>query len=295
MNNHYAILPCNGLDKCAGGVTRETAIILAEKTESEIICPVFYRVADVRYNELAQKNPLLVIDGCVTRCASKLAAEKGLKIAGRLNISDLAKEEGITLGTNLRLSPEALALAGTATAKLLASFEAAPETAEGGQRGQRDEAAAFFPPQLSYETFQKDKFIFRLPAGEGFYFNENDVWAFVSGNRARVGVTDYVQKSLSDILFFKPPSVGTEIPQFGEMGEIESAKAVFEIVSPVSGVITAVNEKLADAPEMLNQNPYEQGWIAEMELADFEEDRSLLYTFDGYLPIMKRKVEEFHV
>jgi len=148
---------------------------------------------------------------------------------------------------------------------------------------------------LSYETYQKDKFIFRLPTEVGFYFNENDVWAYVSGTRARVGVTDYVQKSLSDIMYFTPPAVGAEIAQFDELGVVESGKAVFEIVSPVSGVVTAINEKLINAPELLNQNPYEQGWIAELKLSDFDEDRDLLHAFSGYLPIMKRKVDEYRV
>ena len=108
-------------------------------------------------------------------------------------------------------------------------------------------------------------------------------------------MTDYVQKSLSDIMFFTPPAVGAEIAQFDELGVIESGKAVFEIISPVSGVVTAVNSKLVNAPEMLNQNPYEQGWVAEIELADFDEDRELLHTFTEYLPILKRKVDEYRV
>jgi glycine cleavage system H protein len=278
------------LDKCAGSVTREIALRLLEKTGSEIICPVFFRVSDSVYGKLVLEKPLLVIDGCATRCAGKLAAEKSLKIAERLNISDLAKEENITLGLNLVPGAEALALVDRAVDKLLSS----PETAE-AEAGQTGATAAFFPESLNYETYQKDKFIFRLPVDEGFYFNENDVWAYVSGNRARIGVTDFVQKSLSDIMFFAPTAVGAEIEQFDDLGTIESGKAVFEIISPVSGIVTAINKKLINAPEMLNQNPYEQGWIAEIELADFDEDRDLLHTFSGYMPIMQRKVNEFHV
>ena len=154
---------------------------------------------------------------------------------------------------------------------------------------------SFFPSKLNYEIYRRDKFIFRLPIEEGFFFNENDVWAYVSGNQARIGVTDYVQKSLSDIMFFTPPRIGAEIEQFDELGVIESGKAVFEVVSPVSGIVTAINQKLCDTPELLNQNPYEQGWIAEIELTNFAEDRDLLHTFNGYFPIMKRKVDESRV
>lgn len=150
-----------------------------------------------------------------------------------------------------------------------------------------------FPSSLDYDSYTKDKFIFRIPKTKGFYFNENDVWAYISDGFARIGITDYVQKSLSDILYFNPPSIGTDLEQFDTAGGIESHKAVFEIISPVSGKITAVNEQLLDHPELINQYPYEQGWIAELALSDFEEDKDLLHEYDGYFPILKRKVDEY--
>ena len=285
MNRNYAVLPCNGLDKCAGCVARELALSLMEKTDSEIICPVFYRVADARYNKLAQENPVLVIDGCSTRCASKLAAEKNLKISEKINITDEAKSNDIVLSKSLRPGENESKLVDLIFVKLMADHKDTAGT----------EAAVAFPASLDYEVYKKDKFIFRVPNNEGFFFNENDVWAYVKGNKARIGVTDFVQKSLSDIMFFTPPAVGNEIEQFEEAGSIESGKAVFEVISPVSGTITAVNEKLLETPEMINENPYEQGWIAEVELTDFESDKELLHDFAGYFPLLKRKVDEFHV
>lgn len=76
MVENYAILPCNGLDKCAGVISGELAKRLCENAKNEIICPVFYRVSESKYNKIAGEHPLLVIDGCQTRCASKLAVEK---------------------------------------------------------------------------------------------------------------------------------------------------------------------------------------------------------------------------
>lgn len=285
MSKEYAVLPCNGLDKCAGCVAREVAVRLAETTDSEIICPVFYRVADARYNKLAQEKPLLVLDGCASRCASKLAAEKGLKITQKVNITEEAKTAGIQLGASLRLGEGEIRLVDQLVGKLTQEQEIKDSGA----------ASSFFPESLDYDTYRKDKFVFRVPTNPGFYFNENDVWVFVEGNKARIGVTDFVQKSLSDIMFFTPPSIGAEIDQFDEAGSLESGKAVFEIVCPVSGTVIAVNDRLINEPELLNQNPYEQGWVAEIELADFEEDRDLLHDLDGYFPILKRKVAEFHV
>ncbi|WP_434512053.1 putative zinc-binding protein [Desulfitobacterium sp. AusDCA] len=286
MSKSYAVLPCNGLDKCAGSVAKEVALVLSEKTGSEIICPTFYRVADARYNKLAQEKPLLVIDGCSTRCASKLAAEKNLKITEKINITEEAKTKDIVLNKGLRLSENELNLVNALFDQLTKEQESNPVS---------ESDAIPFPDSLTYEAYKKDKFVFRVPKDTCFYFNENDVWAYVVGNKARLGVTDYVQKSLSDIMFFTPPALGNEIEQFDEVGNIESGKAVFEIVSPVSGTITAINEKLLEAPELINQNPYEEGWIIEMELSDLKSDKDLLYDFNGYFPILKRKVDEFHV
>ena len=287
MSKEYAILPCNGLDKLAGYVTREIALRLAEETGSEIICPTFYRVSDARYNKVASEKPLLVIDGCGTRCAGKLAAEKGLKITEKINVTDESKKFGIKIGSGLRMGEDEFKLAEMIASDLLREDAIPPA-------GQDSKSAVIMPESLEYEIYQKDKFIFRLPKA-GFYFNENDCWAYVSGNKARIGVTDYVQKSLSDIMFFTPPEVGSEIEQFGEAGSIESGKAVFEIICPVSGVVTAVNEKLLDYPEYINDNPYEQGWIAELELTNFESDKEMLLQFEDYFKIMKKKVDEYHV
>ena len=296
MSKSYAVLPCNGIDKCAGCIAKEISIMLSEDCDSEIICPVFYRVADARFNKLAAEKPLLVIDGCATRCASKLAAEKNLKISEKINISDEAKLNNITIGKSLRLGENELKLAKIIFRKLTTEDKtdaAIKDTFDKTDATIKDNFD--FPKDLNYEVYKKDKFAFRVPTNEGFYFNENDVWAYIIGKKARIGVTDYVQKSLSDIMYFTPASIGNKVEQFEDAGSIESGKAVFEIISPVTGTITAINDKLTESPELMNQNPYEQGWIMEIELSDFENDKELLHGFDGYFPVLKRKVDKFHV
>jgi len=283
MSNKYAILNCNGLDKSAGCVARETALEISEQTGSEIICPVLYQIADARYKKIAEENPVLVIDGCQTRCASKLAAQKGLKVANKITVTDYAKNNGIELCDSLRLDSPAINLAKTLAVEVLKekSTESEDETFE-------------FPENIEYSIYQKDKFIFRTPT-EGFLFNENDCWVYVAGNTARVGVGDYVQQSLSDIIFFTPPAVGSEVEQFGELGEVESGKAVFEVVSPVTGRVIKVNDALTTEPELINQNPYEKGWIADIELTNFEEDKEFLLDYEEYFKVLKRKVDEYEI
>ena len=285
MVENYAILPCNGLDKCAGVISREIAIKLCENDKNEIICPVYYRVAEKKYNKIAGELSLLVIDGCQTRCASKLATEKNLKISRKVTITEEAKNHNVELRNNLRLLENENALIAIILNELDNAENKVPQSSV--------ETSSVF--NFEYETYQNGKFIFRIPKNQEVYFNENDCWAYVIGNRARIGVTDFVQQNLSDILYFTPPEMGAEIDQFGEVGEIESSKAVFELISPVSGRVISINEKLIQQPELINENPYELGWIAEIELTDFDTDKELLVESVKYLELMKRKVEDLNV
>ncbi|NCA77716.1 MAG: glycine cleavage system protein H [Alphaproteobacteria bacterium] len=317
MVENFAILPCNGLDKCAGVISRELAIKLSVNSDNKIICPVFYRVSETKYNKLAAERPLLVIDGCQTRCASKLAAEKNLKVARRVIVADEAKNHHIELTDSLRITEREAAFIDLLIHALHEEGRNHPAALTGSPRStdrpessidrlldkgnESDPALSISAGDLDtsydfeYETFQSSKFIFRIPKNGEVFFNENDCWARVSGNRARIGVTDYVQQNLSDILYFYPPGIGDEIDQFGELGTIESSKAVFELVSPFSGRVIAINEKLEKNPELINENPYELGWIAEIELTDPEGDKELLIGFEKYFEITKKKVEDANV
>jgi glycine cleavage system H protein len=285
MSKKYAVLPCNGLDKCAGCISSQIAIKICEESESELICPVLYRVAESRYNKVAEENPLLVIDGCATRCASKLAAEKELKVSRKITVTEEAKNKDITIGKALRIGEEEQKLVDMISEDILKEEEKQEKALNN---------SIDFPKSIEYEVYKKDKFIFKVPK-EGFYFNENDSWVYISGNIARIGVTDYVQQSLSDIMFFNEPALDSEVDQFGELGTIESGKAIFEVVCPVSGKIISINDEIISAPELINESPYEKGWIAEIELSDLEEDKDFLLNFEEYFKILKRKVDEFHV
>jgi glycine cleavage system H protein len=83
----------------------------------------------------------------------------------------------------------------------------------------------------------------------------------------RVGITDYAQDALGDIVYVELPAVGAEVTVGGKLGEVESTKSVSEIYAPVTGTITAVNDGLSDSPERINEDPYGEGWICEVELA----------------------------
>ncbi|MGH9090668.1 MAG: glycine cleavage system protein GcvH [Acidimicrobiales bacterium] len=96
------------------------------------------------------------------------------------------------------------------------------------------------------------------------YSNDHE-WVQAAGSRVRVGITDYAQDALGDVVFVDLPAVGTVVDAGAALGEVESTKSVSEIYAPVAGTVVAVNEGLAEAPERLNQDPYGEGWICELE------------------------------
>ncbi|SCZ81252.1 glycine cleavage system protein GcvH [Acidaminobacter hydrogenoformans] len=110
---------------------------------------------------------------------------------------------------------------------------------------------------------------------KGLYYSEDHEWVKVEGNKAKLGVTDHAAHQLGDIVYLELPEVGAELSAGDVFGVIESVKAASDSYSPVSGVVTAVNEELADGPEAINSDPYES-WIFEIELSDASELEGLM-------------------
>ena len=99
---------------------------------------------------------------------------------------------------------------------------------------------------------------------EELRYTEDHEWARIDQGTVRVGITDYAQDALGDVVFVQLPAVGSRVEQGAVLGEVESTKSVSEIYAPVAGEVQAVNEALSDAPELLNSDPYGAGWICEI-------------------------------
>jgi len=96
---------------------------------------------------------------------------------------------------------------------------------------------------------------------EGLYYHKEYLWARVEKGKARIGVTDYAQKQLREIVYVELPSAGDTITQGEPFGTVESVKAVSDLIAPISGTIEEVNEELESKPELLNEDPYGKGWL----------------------------------
>jgi glycine cleavage system H protein len=101
------------------------------------------------------------------------------------------------------------------------------------------------------------------------------------GSRVRIGITDFAQDALGDVVYVDLPAVGTRVDAAEAVGELESTKSVSEMYAPVGGVVVAVNEALADNPQLLNEDPYGEGWLIEIDAGDMSQFVALLDA-EGY-------------
>lgn len=117
---------------------------------------------------------------------------------------------------------------------------------------------------------------------DGLYYTKEHEWARLAGGVAVIGITDYAAKTLNDIVYLSLPESGKELKQLTTFGTVESTKAVSELYAPVSGKVTKVNTELVNHPELVNQSPYEKGWIIEIAASDFENEKVRLLNSKQY-------------
>lgn len=111
---------------------------------------------------------------------------------------------------------------------------------------------------------------------EQLRYSSDHEWVSRDGDVARVGITDYAQDALGDVVFVQPPDVGAEVTAGDSLGEVESTKSVSDLYAPVSGTVMEVNDALADGPQALNEDPYGEGWICTIRMSEPAEFDRLL-------------------
>jgi len=119
------------------------------------------------------------------------------------------------------------------------------------------------------------------------YYSKEHEWVRLEDKEAIVGITDYAQKQLHEIVYVEVQQKDSEVKQFQTMGTVESVKSVSDIFSPVTGKIIKVNKELSDSPELLNEDPYSKGWLAKINLTDFKKDMEKLLTAAQYSDYIK--------
>ena len=133
------------------------------------------------------------------------------------------------------------------------------------------------------------KFIFRVKVD--YFYSKEDFWADIKGNVATIGVADFLEKSKGDVAFLETVEPGTPIRMGQELGKIETIKATFGIISPVTGKVISVNSELEARPQLINSDPYGAGWVYKIELANAKEAKGALLGAENYMELMKAKIE----
>ena len=135
-----------------------------------------------------------------------------------------------------------------------------------------------------------DKFTFRVP--RSLCYNDAGVWVRQEGSVARLGLSDFAQQRSGDMAFAEVKPVETVLKPGDEFASIETIKVNVILPSPVTGVIAEVNRALEDAPELINQDPYGKGWLATVQLTDWQSDKAKLLHADAYYALVKEQAEE---
>ncbi len=122
---------------------------------------------------------------------------------------------------------------------------------------------------------------------DDLYYTKEHEWLKIEKDMCRVGVTDYAQKSLHEVVYVDLPNLGKVLTQNALFGTVESVKAVSELYSPVSGEVVTRNEQLADSPELINQQPYGAGWILVVKPSHLQDDLKVLLTAEAYAKFLQ--------
>ena len=129
---------------------------------------------------------------------------------------------------------------------------------------------------------------------DDLYYSKEHTWVRIEKDQAVIGISDYAQDNLGDIVFLELPEDNTEVEQDQSFGVIESTKSVSELYSPISGKVIEINEPLIDGPELINEDPYIEGWMIRVEISNKDEIDSLLHAdeYEDYVNELESEVEE---
>jgi glycine cleavage system H protein len=130
----------------------------------------------------------------------------------------------------------------------------------------------------------------RVP--EGLYYSKGHVWLKVESGKCKVGLSDHAQKQLKEVVVVELLDEGDEVSQGDSFGEVESVKTVSDLISPISGTIASVNEELEDSPELVNDSPYDEGWMIIVDPSDLDAELANLMSFDDAVEFYEEVTKE---
>ena len=270
INSKYLILPCCGIEKLTGQLS---GLIASAWNELSVIENCILQsslpqiVANVeKAQDQAKTCHIIAINGCSQQCVSKILNQLKMKSLFSAILPSLLKNHGYSPQDPKKLSEEDLKLVPLIAQDLEMQLTNLLFPSENSSEYTLSEFNPLFEDQLEY---QQSKFKFRVPIKDvDFYFTWNDSWAYIQDGKVIVGISDYMQKSIGDIVTIELPEINHHIDQLDSVATIEATKTVVEVLAPFSGTIVAINSGLQNEPERINQSPYQMGWICVIAPSD---------------------------
>lgn len=216
----YLVLPCTGVEKLTGQLTSLVAVNLIQKDPeiNILLTPSLPQIAAQLPKEIdnLQKTSIIVLNGCGSQCVTKILTNLNLKAEKTYLITQFLKGKAYHPQSSVQLSPKEVDLVPQIAEELYSDIKNNIFSKKSVSNGILLE---FNPEYTDWKEFVYSKFIFKMPVrNRDFYFNGNDVWAYIMGNHVFVGITDYMQKQLSDIITVEFPKIGQQIEQFDGVG-----------------------------------------------------------------------------
>ncbi len=271
MTRKY-IIPCAGYDRPGGEVTRAVVERLVKNHDDVVIGSMGALFAE-RPGEMRdyRTSEIICLDGCGTNCASEIALARG-------------REDIVVISI-----PETVGSTESFEEKVRLAIEAIEEKFEelATEEPEPDPEKPLQEIEYLEENFDK----FTLKVAEGFKYSDNDFWVRIEGEHARIGASDFLQQMMSDVYFVELAEPGTHVEMFDDAGAMESTKILVEIIVPLSGTIVEANTVLEDSPELINESPYDRGWLYLVEPDDLDE-LELLAEASDYMARALKKAEE---
>ncbi|MFW9909724.1 MAG: glycine cleavage system protein H [Candidatus Thorarchaeota archaeon] len=251
MGRKY-ILPCAGYDRPGGELSRVLAECIV-KTSNDVVIGSMGALFSERPGEMRdyRTSEIICLNGCSTNCASELARQRGKNDLTIISIPEISDPlDGFE-------------------EKVKRLVETVEEIMERMSSKATTEITVDSLSAFEYFEEKFDKFVLRV--AKNHKYSDNDFWVRVEGESVRIGASDFLQQMMSDVYFVDLAEPGTHVDMFDDAGAMESTKILVEIIVPVSGTIVESNESLVDSPELINESPYDRGWLYLLKPDDLDE------------------------
>ncbi|TFH30513.1 MAG: glycine cleavage system protein GcvH, partial [Promethearchaeota archaeon] len=294
------ILPCNGIERLTGQLSGQVALNLLQLETSEIysvnpsIIQIQAQAIAMELPETIKSRKILTINGCGIQCVNKILKQFDIIPDRSILLPNVIKGKGFSPGKKSQLDKEDKRIAEQIAKELIQQFQE-EKVAKEAKATQIKPNFQFLPDYTEYLEYSYAKYEFTVPNKiEGFWFNWSDVWAYKHENGIVIGISDYMQQNLSDIIAVEMPEIHTKVEQLDTVASVESSKSVFEVLSPISGEIVEVNRNLEEEPELINIDPYSKGWICVIKPSNFQAELEDLMDATQFFTQMQEKIKDDH-